>query len=528
MPNTIRFYANFTPNLGRGQHYYFDNVADYLSAISSHAIAYLNNVDNYRVTSNLLRIPYPITQGDQIRYEEITYLSVLDERINLYRFYHVKAVTYLSNYLELTLQRDLWADYIALASLDHIFVKRCNKLPIAVTRGQFENIDATMLDVAPTNNKYNNFLPTGTTSIHDAALLFTVVYQTYKEEQIFGGQVSVSSIAVYAIKIDDLVTTGSDYERVNAARAIITSIYGVDNNSGGRNDAILQNIWLIDYRWVASYTEEALNKYNVLDNGVKKKIIGGGVPVQPDPNTFYNLEWVRAGYHSEQYTVTQYPNKIGYFGTVGAMLELPRTFDSASQIYPSFELIIKDDGAQFLARVGDNQLDISTAFSLGIPAVNGEAQTQEKIARGLSTVGALVGAGANIAMGNYVGGALGVATALVPKNKPQNAQYNSNGDGIVSFFARPDYGTTIRYPLGITYYTTFSNGIDAKRYIAYAGFIVNQLVQNIAAITNATDIVNFGFSSTFVQASIDVEDVPIDAANYIAQEFENGLELIAV
>lgn len=519
MPNTLRFYQDFTPNLGRGDHFYFDDIDDYLNAISSHLFGYIETLDNYRISSLVLRLPYPIQYdeqtGDFAHFENITYIAEYDERIQLWRFYHVKSFTYLSNYIDFNLSRDLWADFIAKASLDNIFLQRANRLPMGYVGGRYDNVEFTKTK-ATSAITYLNFMPLDDDpqNLDNVYICFTIVYQTYKEKTLFGGTITTSSCATYCIRPIDYATadgvTPYNYAYIDYMIERIAAIYGVKVGND-HNDAYVKNIYIVPSNFIPVRT-----------NPNNEFLTVGHVNISGTAG----LKVVEPCISNIAFEITQKQDSMLYFGTPTAMLELPRTIDITAVI----ECIAKVDDIQIIARCGDNQLDITQSFSVGLPTTQGEADQMEKVARGISTVGALVGAGANIAAGNYIGGGLSIANALVPHDKTPNAQYKNNGDGLSSWkkwsipLSTSDYN--IRYPIGITEYPSIDGAREIANVTKY-GAIYNAYFDTLAEIIGGNALTtDVAASHTYVKATIDVENVPLDAGDYIAQEFANGLEII--
>ena len=528
MPNTLRFYQDFTPNLGRGEHFYFDDIDDYLTAISSHLFGYIETLDNYRISSLVLRFPYPIQYdeqtGDFAHFENITYIAEYDERIQLWRFYHVKSFTYLSNYIEFNLSRDLLADFIAKASLEHIFVQRCNRLPSGVNCGHYDPVTNTRTDALLTDNDYRNFTALkNDPSLDDVFVVFVCIYQRYKQNDPFMGNITVSDVNVYAVNPRTYCETIPDLNKssyIERTIAAISGIYGVSTGSG-HNDAYACAAFVVPSEFIP-YKEGAINRFLTVTNQdfFWDSTLNDG-----------NLYYVDPSYINIRFDIEQRANAVRYFGTPSAMLLMPPSFDENGYISPTIECIVKKDDIQIIARCGDSQLDISKSFSVGLPNANGPASPEQQIARGVSTIGSLVGAATNFAAGNVVGAGLGVATALLPKDTTSNAQYKNNGDGLSTWkkwkqSVDPTTDPNIRYPIGITQYPSMDTYKESN-YVKYNGGIINAFVTSLHnCIIGRALTLGLTANRAYIKATIDVENVPLDACDYIAQEFANGLEII--
>ena len=232
------------------------------------------------------------------------------------------------------------------------------------------------------------------------------------------------------------------------------------------------------------------------------------------------------------YTIDVDPTCDIYFGTKTAMLKLPRVFDNNGQIKPFVECIVKKDDIQIIARCGDDQLDISQSFSLGVPNATGATSSYEKIARGVQQVGALAGAVVQGVAGNYVGMATGAFNAgfgIIKDNAP-NAQYKSNGDGLTTWVTtkQKTSWSTIEYPIAYTKYKSAQGASETNRALR-SGATFNQYISNITSLFSARAIVTEVATNTvFVQATMDVENIPVDAAEYIASRFADGIELVYI
>ena len=528
--STLYIYKNFTPNLGRGEHYYFDNIEDYMTAISSHLFIY-ENVDNYRITNLLLRLPYALPAAE---YGDITYIIEkvqLDENNTLYHCYHVKNAVFVSNFMEFALTRDLWADYITKASLEHILLKRCNRHPALLPCAKFETLEnATMYKTAyDLTNKYVNFEEAYTgINLNDVYIVIALTYEAYKQRRLFGDTITVSNSQLYAIHPKTLVPqswqqahVGEEINLLSYACQIITAIYGGRNgDTGDYNDAYVSAIWIVPGEFIP---EKGTNDVELI-TGLKSLISDENIKAST------GLYVVRPSFFTKKYSKTVKPHISLCFGTQCAMMELPRVFDNNNLISPYLEVMAKKDDLQIVARLGENQLDLSMAFSIGVPNATGTADAAEKIARGVSTIGALVGAGANFAAGNYVGGALSgalsIANAILPRDKSPNAQYKNNGDGFITW-ASGNNPSAIHYPIGFTPYVSPKGETCEIENVKQYGAVFNQYVSTIAGITQAPAIVNtVEQGKAYIQAVMDVENIPLDASEYIEKEFANGLELI--
>lgn len=524
MPNTLRFYQNFTPNLGRGEHYYFDDIDDYFTAISSHLFGYIETVDNYRITSLVLRLPYPIQYdeqtGDFAHFENITYIAEYDERIQLWRFYHVKSFTYLSNYIEFNLSRDLWADFIAKASLEHIFVQRCNRLPNGVYCGHYDPVTNTRTDALLTDNDYHNFSSLkNDPTLDDVWVVFVCIYEVYKDPSWFSGNITASAVQVYGVKPSTYIPSGNKDEYIEKTIAAISRIYAVEAGQTD-NDAYACLAYIVPQDFIPIRTPAVNHFYS-----------SGNADFWNDSQEQGNLYAIDPSYINIRFDIEQRENAVRYFGTPSAMLLLPSSFDENGYISPTIECIVKKDDIQIIARCGDSQLDISKSFSVGLPNANGPASPEQQIARGVSTIGSLVGAATNFAAGNIVGAGLGVATALLPKDTKSNAEYKNNGDGLSTWkkwkvSVDPTTDPNIRYPIGITQYPSMDTYKEAN-YVKYNGGIINAFVSSIHnCIIGRALTLGLQASRAYIKATIDVENAPLDACDYIANEFANGLEIV--
>lgn len=530
--NTVELFYNFTPN--RFQFYYFASDTAYYNAISSHIVG-TQTLDNARLMNNVLKIKKPSNATEN--YTRITY--VREDRGGFIRYYFVVDVQYFGDSVyQYVLTPDKWANYIAYASFDHIFLNRCNRHLSSLPSGKFDDIvntDKYAIVDSLDNTKYVNYTPLISTTIteQDMYIAFSVVFQNYKAQPIFGDTITTSDVAVFCVNIRDLVVLPSELQTIPLAwieRAlnIIGGIYAMNyqsgNNWGDDLEAYVSGIWLLPKTMIPNTDNTLQIRFKTAFSSITQGAAG-------TISTGQGLRLVRNSFISLPYNITVDETCDIYFGTKSAMLKLSRTFDNNGQISPRIECIVKKDDIQIIARCGDDQLDITQSFSVGVPNATGATSAYEKIARGVSTIGAFRNTIVQGANGNGSAVLGGVNVGLMAMQEtPTNAQYKSNGDGLSTWVTTKDKTSwsTIEYPISYTKYKSAQGASETEKALR-SGATFNQFINNISSLFTARAIVTGVANNTvFVQATMDVENIPTDAAEYIATKFADGIELTYV
>lgn len=527
----VEIFYNFTPN--RFSYYYFTSESAYYTAIQSHIING-ESLDNARLMNNVLSIKKP--SNSTYDYTRITY--VRENRDGFIRYYFVVDVQYFGDGVyQYTLTPDKWANYIAYASFDHIFLQRCNRHLSTLPSGRFDDIGkATKYNIDGTAQQYINYTPLVATTMTDenTYIAFSVVFNSYKQGQLFANTIVTSDTNVFVVKLRELLVEPSEQVIANIplwwierGLRVVGGIYAMNYQSGSTwgddLDAYVSGMWLVHRDMIPNIDNDLTIRFKTAFSSL---VIGSYI------TPTHGLYIAHNSFVSIPYTITVDPNCDLYFGTKSAMLKLPRVFDNSGYIKPFVECIVKKDDIQIIARCGDDQLDISQSFSLGVPNATGATSSYEKIARGVQQVGALAGAVVQGVGGNYLGmttGAFNAGFGIIKDNAP-NAQYKSNGDGLTTWVTtkqKTSWGT-IEYPISYTKYKSAQGASETERALR-SGATFNQYISSIANLFTARAIVTgIAANTVFVQATMDVENIPVDAAEYIASRFADGIELIYV
>ena len=253
----VEIFINFTPN--RFQYYYFASESAYYTAIQSY-ILNGESLDNARLMNNVLSIKKP-SAFSEYDYTRITY--VRENRDGFVRYYFVVDVQYLGDDVyQYTLTPDKWANYIAYASFDHIFLQRCNRHLSTLPSGRFDDIGkANQYNADGTLNQYVNYTPLNTNTITDQNLYlaFAVVYNSYKQGQLFGNTITTSDTHVFVVKLRDmLIAPSSPLDTIpllwiEKGIQAVGSIYAMNYNNGTQQnpswgedlDAYVSAMWIV-------------------------------------------------------------------------------------------------------------------------------------------------------------------------------------------------------------------------------------------------------------------------------------------
>lgn len=534
---SIKLYQNITPNRGI---FYFKNPASLMQdVLLSHTYKVYTETTARLVNNVLVVVDSTIIDPDSVTY-------VAEERTAYFmRYYFVKNVQDMGSYkFVFELEIDYFATYAYKASYDEFFIERSNKYITDAANGsvKLDNIEnAIDYDIEGDGDRdYKNYTPIyGNALLENVYLIFAVDVQTYKQKTLFDGTITTSDRFLYAVRPYDMINLIDPQTQqpiskllfplayIEEAIKVFASLYAVHSGNDDY-DANVAGIWLVPADLIGfTDTDNLLNfkfVYESTVNFAPNHIISG-------------LKSARVSMTSKAFEVEQKLGCVAFFGTKSAMLELPRIMkrpaysDVDGIITVCAEMFTKKDAIQIIVRCGDNQLDITESFSVGIPNSQGALKPEERIARGVQTLGALAGAATQMAAGNYVSGALNAVTAVLPRDKSPNAAYKSNGDGLTSWTdtSEPQNHALIEYPFGITYYLSSKGRTELQRITNYGAIINDYLFANQVSPNRIRSIIQneqpiFGSDqTTYIKAKCIVVGVPTDAARYIEGLFARGI-----
>ena len=534
---SIKIYQNFTPNRSL---YYAMTTSEFDLILSSYLVSEFT-IENAVLINNVLKIRKP---ASSINFDNVTYVK--EDRDGFIRYYYVESVQYVGGgdisqnlingeYIY-KLNVDLWATYISKATFNDFFVERSNRF-CGFTYGKFDNIENSVkyrYNSVQMPRKYINFSPLQSFLFSNVRIVFQVTFQTYRESSVFHNTITTSDTRLFCITPKDCVNSALDadsYPLVYIERAImdIAKIYGVLTTDSSFNDAYISGIWIVPVEFLGVTDTDDLIGFKFAN----PNYLAIGESYGTSVGQIYTQKTCRPAFTANEYQFTIDPNYEFYFGTKTAMLDVPRVVNSNKNVVCRIECITKKGGIQIIARCGESQLDITDAFSVGIPTTTGEQKPEEKVARAVQLMGQFNAGAVQAASGQYIAGVLNAVSAVLPRDFSSNAAYKSNGDGLTSWAKIDDLTEYfhMEFPIGTTGYASSKNEQD--RAIRY-GLIFNQYVSStygtslsmIQTLIQSTPIYNTVHDKqAFIKATCEISGIPLNAIQVIKEAFSTGVRI---
>lgn len=522
---SITLFATISPN--RHKFVYFKSDDNYFAYLKSRTLYRTISDDNARLMNNSIILSQDTTTTFSLTL--LTYIRE-DRGAGFIRYYFVDNYQYFGDgKYQFTLTPDNWANFIAKAQFEHIILERCNRFPMALKYAKYDEINNVIEYNTDNsiNNAYMNYTPLSSISIDDVYIVFSLVYLTYKDARLFADTVTVSDTTVFCVGVKELIKDIPDAPEQPPMRYIekaiqtIGGIYATNNELGNEYDAYVNNIYLLPKSFIPN---------TITTNFEIKTAFTANLRTGTMISSNVGLKIVYNSFNAIKYSIPITPDTVTYFGTKSAMLKLHRVFNKSNNITANIECIVKKDSVQIIARCGDDQLDITQSFSIGIPNTTGATTSLEMIQRALSTVGSLSGAVAQGVKGEYIGAGITAFKAglgVIQDSLP-NAQYKNNGDGLTTWTATKNNNEwwNIDYPIC---YTKYKSACDEVAKVKELGAIFSQFVTSIDELFDGSPIVDgIEQNTVYVKASLEVVKIPTESANFIQNQFNNGIIMVEV
>lgn len=526
------------PN-NNNKHYLFTTLAKYMTALSSQLVKSIT-LDNYRINTNIIKVKIDETLTEANAYD-LTY--AIDERTNYFRCYHVNRVLIQSGYVILNCSVDLWASYLLKAQFSNINVLRCNR---RVGIGILDDLDGTygapIKSYCATTGTSN-----GTTTPNELMArdkVYIVFALKYNIEQNTTG--ATSRIGLYAFNLKDLITelynaqSDSDpnkkyYSLVNPVELaidVVSGIYGISGqNMWGGSATLNANVigaWFTDC--ITTITQDHLK--------VKSK---------PNWTNFIDVtlscEEVLKVVTFRDITITNDFNKQFYFGTLHNGLKLTRTTEATISV--QIRTIPSQDHLTIIACQGDNQIDITDAFSVVVGTTDGDITASKELlgvlTNSIRLIGGAIALGKGMTSGNGFATALGVtnmAGNLADEFEKGRSTHIGNmikgGDGALAYFRAftgqdldnptNNLNTPVKNPYIVNAYASINDeDVNVRLY----GAKFNEKVVSLATIFSST-LLGTGSANdyTIIRANALVDGIPTDASDVIKAKLQQGINLI--
>lgn len=545
----LYLYKNVLPNLN-AKHYYFISKTAYKLALESNLVESIN-IDNYRINTNIIKVKLSQTLTDEIA-DTLTY--AIDERDGYFRAYHVNRTLLQSGYVILNCSVDLWATYFYKATFSNINVLRCNR---NINVGLLDEIAGTRDAPTCTYCAVDGRSSGDNNELYDVTQVYGVFALKYNIQQNNAG--SVSRIKLFAVRLDDLkrrlfeankVEIHDDdteavkqqkrlhnfyYSSVNAVDLVqdfIAGIYGITGfnmwDISGTLNAVVLGAWITDLvACVGQDNVEVKSKANWKNfNDVTLKPFEV-ISAQITRNLVINNNF----------------NKQLYIGTMQNGLKLQRTTEASINV--TLKCIPSIDKLTIIAMQGDNQEDITQAFSLTLGTTDGditaERQALDVIQNSIKYFGAGLALAKGVASGNALASVIGIqGVASTIAGNVERSQHIGNmvkgGDGAVAFY-RINAGTdmdnpynNITTPITNPYIINAYNSInDENVNVRLYGAKFSEKVASIYSIFNASYLgTGNNDDPTLIQASCNIDGIPTEASDLIKGKLQTGVYVVRI
>lgn len=502
----LYLYKQETPNTDK--FYYFTSTSQYKTALSTNLVSSVT-LDSYRINANTIKVKLSTTITEAVA-DTLTY--AIDERVDAnnvvtyFRCYHVNSIMIQSGYVVLNCSIDLWASYFYKASISNINVNKCNR---NVGIGVYDTIRGTKSETA-------SFFDGNTIVPEKVSIVFTLNYNV--KQNVLN---SNSSTQLFAIDVKTLKALASDYPNVSAldiAISFVSGITGVAATGWGfttYNDAQVLSAWLIDNTYLLTNSSNYVSVHSVNEymdaNGVDQNVYAV-VPSILDKTKTISID----------------PNYNYYVGTRQNGLKIQRT--TATSVDVKYRYIYGQSDLKVLVIQGDNMQDITEAFSVDLTINQGNVTGIKAVAK---TMGIFMNTFAGmygVATGKPTAAVLGISNlAKSTFNEVADVsggKYVNGGDGYLTFYQIISIGltATLHNPYCIV---TYESNIDEAMNARHNGAYYNEVVASIASIFTKSLIgVDNNFTDTYIMASLHVDNIPNEAADFIKLKFASGIYLI--
>ena len=532
----LYLYKGITPNLNN-IHYLFTTLEKYKTALTSGLVKSVT-LDNYRINTNIIKVKIDtsLSEGDA---NKITY--AIDERTNFFRCYHVNRVMIQSGYVILNCSVDYWATYLLIAQFSNINVLRCNR---QIGVGMLDELDGTAGETTRTYCPVTNYSSGTNNELYDRSKVYIVFALKYNIDQTPTG--ASSRIGLYAFNLKDLVTdlynaqSDSDPNKkyysltnpVQLAVDVVSGIYGIEGamwwGGTGTLNANVIGAWFSDS--ISAILAEHIT-----------------VKTKPCWNNFYDVTLTPYEVRKVEVTKTlSIPNDFNkqlYVGTRQNGLKLRRTTEE--NISVTIRTIPSEDKLTIIASQGDNQLDITDAFSVTVGMVDGDITAERMIidlfSNAVRAIGSAIALGKGVADENSFAMALGVtsmagnvADDLGKGRSTHTGNLVKGGDGALAYYRlftgqdldtpTNNLNTPITNPYIVNAYASIN---DEKVNVRMYGAKFNNKVSSLASIFTSTLLGTGNVNDyTYIRASVLVDGVPSDASDIIKAKLQQGINVI--
>lgn len=552
MADTITLFFNLTPN-NRNTFYAVSSQTNYNfqgSTLDMWGISYLNflktynpyNVTadkryveltptTYKIYNEYIDLPINAVESD-LHFAFITYLAIASNSTRnsaqKWLFYYVNSFVMLNDRIRIFVTPDYWGTYCGYAKFKDVTITRTNCILSAKTAYRREEVPLI-------NNAYKNYHRISykaNTAGGSNAVTYIGDLRIYAVIQYEGGDITnkKNHINLFQFNPADITGTPVTYASIERACQIIAGIYGRAGILASLGyKAQIQKIYIFD------------NSLSV--NTTRTQTFAGGIDNETVTLTGTIVNWyvqsidlllnignipVPTGYNYIGPVVNIFANLS--FGTKYSSIKLPAFYGSYSI---SFEVHPADDKLIFLIRAGEEELDITSEFELGVVA-NTNITPLEGLNRILTVGGSAASGAFQFAAGGagYISGGLQIAQLPEQLTKIGQNSYKSipsgNGfntwrdvllDGSGSALYVIEHGNGDLSDAAQTEY--LSRGLDCMQLVSLSSN-QNKLFAYYHGLTKIAG------DDYVIQALASVYDVPSIAQDEIREALREGVKLVYI
>ena len=545
------------------QHYYYGSVDSLLTALSSQDVTFTE--DNYRLNNNILRVGITEAFTLATAIGKHTVVHVID---TYKRVYNVVRYEIQSGYILYTLEIDLWHTYIYDADVRNLRINRSTR--DIVINGEHMGFYKKPLQAM----KSPKFIPLDLSggeaedvevNASEFSLVLAVKYNLFQSQT---GSMSITKLFSYDIGdlletyCDAVTTAGNPYATSRCIQDVISDLlsglYEVEatiTEAGGTQTtftvkAELKNAWIIDSALLWEFGQEAGMLTNLKLKFRSKHVGWEDVALKPNWISCSDGRAIQGNGYTLPAKVRELsfddtkPNCHYLIGTPHANMEVNALYGG---IKAELRCTTDIDDLKVLLIQGDQELDITSAFSLNFTAVDGDITLERYILDAIQNALPLIsswGGLANSALTGNVFGALsgasnvfGHATSMI-LNSPQFAQrtgYNVKaGNAGMAFFANYSRwlasGGLLTNPYCVVEIEDEITEIDE---LQYNGLVYDVTVASFADLfrnfdaTTGTAVVGTVDGYDYLQCSqmTFAGNVPKEAEQYIYNKLVGGIRI---
>lgn len=532
----LYLYKNITPNTD-DKHYCFNSPSVFISALSANLVKSVI-LDNYRINANIIKLILDNTLTESVA-DTLTYaIDTREENgtIKYFRCYHVRSITIQSGYVMLSCEVDLWASYFYKASFSNFVVTRCNR---NIGKGILDDIKGTTGTPTRTYCATDGTLngPSIANQLMTRNKVYIVFALKYNIEQNIAG--AVSRIGLFALNLQTLVQALYDaqpandtnkpyYAMVNPvelAMDVVSGIYGiVGRNMWGSAtlNAVVIGAWFSD-------SVAVIDADNIQIKSKARWKNFTDVTLTP-------LEVIKRE-QTRTLTITNDFNKQLYVGTMQNGLKLQRTTEATFSV--TIKTIPSNDKLKVIAYQGDNQQDITDAFSVTLGTTDGDITAERETLEIVKTSIKYFGAGLAMVKGGSAGGVASVlaiqgATSNVAGDFERSQHIGTmvnGGDGALAYYRIAtgnvqDPAGAIAYPITNAYIiNAFASINDESANARTYGARFSELT-TLTHVFACTLLGTGSNNDTFIKANCSVDNIPNDASDLIKSKLQSGIYLV--